>query len=94
MAGCSLDEIGMLLGNGQQPELDKALLAAKAEELARVIRQLEALKSGLEHAANCPAPSHMECPSFRRMLKSASARTGRSRASRSPKCDPAKSGLK
>ncbi|MBB5685542.1 hypothetical protein FHS49_001550 [Sphingobium boeckii] len=38
-----------------------------------MIRQLEALRHGLRHAAACPAPSHMECPSFRRLMKSARA---------------------
>jgi DNA-binding transcriptional MerR regulator len=83
VAGFSLEEIGTLLGTTQRPELDKTLLAAKAEELARTIRQLDALKSGLEHAAKCAAPSHMECPSFRRLLKIAAGRMGRSRGSHS-----------
>jgi len=82
MAGFSLGEIAAMLGTRQRPELDRSLLAGKAADLARRIRQLEALQSGLEHAARCPAPSHMECPSFRRLMKIASARTGRSRAGR------------
>jgi DNA-binding transcriptional MerR regulator len=79
MAGFSLDEIGAMLGSRQRPELDRTLLSAKAGELARTIRQLDALKNGLEHAATCPAPSHMECPSFRRLMKIAAARMGRAR---------------
>lgn len=85
MGGFSLNEIGALLGNRQRPEIDKGLLATKAEELGRTIRRLNALKSGLEHAAVCPASSHMECPSFRRLLKVASARAGRSRSMRTSK---------
>lgn len=77
MAGFSLDEIAALLGTSQKTELDKAFLATKAEALARTIKQLNALKDGLEHAAECPAPSHMECPSFRRLLKIAGARMAR-----------------
>jgi hypothetical protein len=46
------------------------------------IKQLSALKNGLEHAALCPARSHMECPSFRRLLKIATARADRSRSGR------------
>jgi hypothetical protein len=26
------------------------------------------MREGLRHAADCPAPSHMECPHFRRIL--------------------------
>ena len=79
MAGFSLDQIAVMLGNTKKPQVDKALLSSKAEELGHMIRQLNALKAGLEHAAQCPAPSHMECPSFQRLIKVASARAGRSR---------------
>ncbi len=33
------------------------------------IKRLQAMRNGLRHAVNCPAPSHMECPSFRRLLQ-------------------------
>ena len=84
MAGFSLDEIAAMLGTRQRPELDRSLLADKADALTRRIKQLEALRKGLEHAARCPAPSHMECPSFQRLMKVAVARTGRSRAGKAP----------
>lgn len=82
MAGFSLDQIGAMFGSKQQPEIDRRLLSAKADELDRTIKQLSALKHGLQHAAICPALTHMECPSFRRLLKIAAARIGRSRATR------------
>jgi DNA-binding transcriptional MerR regulator len=82
MAGFSLDEIGGVFGAKRGPALDKAVLADKAEALDRTIRQLAALKRGLEHAAACPAPNHAECPKFRRLLKVAVARAGRARAKR------------
>jgi hypothetical protein len=44
-----------------------------------MIRQLTALRNGLRHAAICPAASHMECPSFRRLLKIAAVRGNRPR---------------
>ncbi|MES2441798.1 MAG: helix-turn-helix domain-containing protein [Pseudomonadota bacterium] len=84
MAGFSLDEIAAMLGSRQRPEIDRALLSAKSEELGRTIRQLGALKNGLEHAATCPAPTHIECPSFQRLMKVAAARMGRSRRLPSP----------
>ena len=77
-AGFSLDEIAAMFGSDRPAQLDRELLSAKAEELDKMIRQLEALRSGLRHAAICPAPSHMECPSFRRLLKIAAARSNRS----------------
>jgi DNA-binding transcriptional MerR regulator len=84
LAGFSLDQIKAMFGNSAQPAVDKALLSAKAEELGRTIRQLDALRNGLQHAATCPAPSHMECPSFRRLTKIAAGRIERSRARERP----------
>jgi hypothetical protein len=50
------------------------MLAAKADELDAMIRKLSAMRDGLRHAAACPAPSHMECPTFRRILGRAISR--------------------
>lgn len=72
-AGFSLDEIARMFTPGSQPRIDRQLLAAKAEELEKTIRQLSALRDGLLHAAACPAPSHLECPKFRRLLGLAGA---------------------
>lgn len=32
-----------------------------------------ATRSGLRHAAACPAPSHAECPTFKKLLKAAAS---------------------
>ena len=68
-AGFSLDEIAGLLASGKRPVIDRQRLNAKADELDATIRQLRAMRNGLRHAAACPAPSHFECPTFRRLLK-------------------------
>ena len=49
------------------------MLTAKAEELDATIRQLRAMRDGLRHAAACRAPSHMQCPTFRRLLQAAAS---------------------
>lgn len=67
-AGFSLDEIARMFAPGGLPRIDRQLLADKADELDRTIRKLSAMRDGLRHAAACPAPSHMECPKFRRIL--------------------------
>ena len=41
------------------------------DEIARMFRRLSAMRDGLRHAAACPAPSHMECPTFRRLMGAA-----------------------
>jgi DNA-binding transcriptional MerR regulator len=86
-AGFSLAEIARMFGSDGRPRIDRQLLGAKAEELDRTIGQLTAMRNGLRHAAACPAPSHMECPTFRRLLAAAGsgAMGGRRRPARAPK---------
>lgn len=72
-AGFSLDEIARMFGPGGQPCIDRQMLADKAEELDRTIRRLSAMRDGLRHAAACPAPTHLECPTFRRFLSAAAS---------------------
>jgi DNA-binding transcriptional MerR regulator len=68
-AGFSLDEIGRMFAPDGQIRIERKMLASKAAELDRTIRKLTAMRNGLRHAAACPAPSHMECPTFRRHLQ-------------------------
>lgn len=79
-AGLSLDEIAPMLGIEGKPRIDRRLLADKAEALDRSIRKLIAMRDGLRHAAVCSAPSHMECPKFRRLLGLAAAKSARGAA--------------
>ncbi|MDP3859863.1 MAG: helix-turn-helix domain-containing protein [Stagnimonas sp.] len=72
-AGFSLDEIARMFAPDGRPSIDRPMLVAKAAELDRSIRQLSAMRDGLLHAAACPAPSHLECPSFRRLVRAATA---------------------
>jgi DNA-binding transcriptional MerR regulator len=68
-AGFALDEIALMFAPDGRPRIDRQMLAAKAEELDRTIRKLTEMRDGLRHAAACRAPSHMECPTFRRILR-------------------------
>ena len=72
-AGFSLDEIGRMFAPDGRPRIDRGMLADKARELSRTIRKLTAMRDGLEHAAVCPARSHLECPTFRRLLAAAAS---------------------
>jgi DNA-binding transcriptional MerR regulator len=74
-AGFSLEEIARMFAADGRPRIDRDLLSAKAKELDRTIRKLSAMRDGLRHAAACPAPSHMECPTFRRLVGAAAAGT-------------------
>jgi DNA-binding transcriptional MerR regulator len=77
-AGFSLDDIARMFTPNGRPRIDRRMLAAKAEELDGTIRKLIGMRNGLRHAAACPAPSHMECPTFRRLMKSAAPKAKRS----------------
>lgn len=68
-AGFSLDEIAQMFSADERPNIDRKMLAAKADQVDALIKRLQAMRNGLRHAVDCPAPSHMECPSFRRLLQ-------------------------
>lgn len=72
-SGFSLDEITHMFGPDGRPRIDRQLLVSKAELLDKTIRELSAMRDGLRHAVACRAPSHMECPTFQRLLKAAAA---------------------
>ena len=71
--GLSLDEIGAMLSPSGTPQVDRKVLAAKADEIDATIKRLRAMSEGLRHAAECPAASHAQCPTFQRLLKVAAA---------------------
>lgn len=76
-AGFSLEEIALMFSPDGRPRIDRQMLTAKAQELDMTIRKLSAVRDALRHGAACPAPSHMECPTFRRyMLAAASGAIG------------------
>lgn len=81
-AGFSLDEIAQMFTPDKRPAIKRKMLEDKAEHIDGLVRRLRAMSRGLRHAAVCPAPSHMECPSFRRLLKAATDGTLESRLGR------------
>ena len=72
-AGFSLDEIAGMFSADGRPLIDRAALLSKADQLDDTIRRMTAMRDGLRHTAACKAPSHLECPSFRRLLRAAAA---------------------
>ncbi|MGC3982972.1 MAG: helix-turn-helix domain-containing protein [Steroidobacteraceae bacterium] len=73
-AGFSLEEMAQMFAPNKRPQINRQMLSAKADELDRSIRRLTAMRDGLRHAAACSAPSHLECPTFRRLLGIAGSR--------------------
>jgi DNA-binding transcriptional MerR regulator len=74
-AGFSLVDIAAMFRRDGQLDLPRAELRAKADELQRKMVDLRVLCDALRHVADCPAPSHLECPSFRKLMKAASRAT-------------------
>ncbi|WP_129667731.1 helix-turn-helix domain-containing protein [Phytoactinopolyspora endophytica] len=72
-AGFSLDEIAPMFAPDGELRIDRQMLANKADELDATIRRFIVLRDSLRHAAACPAPSHMECRTFRRLLRAAAS---------------------
>lgn len=72
-AGLSLNEIKLML-EPNNITVDRTLLLNKADELEAQIKQLKSMRDGLRHAAQCTAPNHFECSTFKRLLKIANQR--------------------
>jgi DNA-binding transcriptional MerR regulator len=71
--GFSLQEIALMFAPDGRIGVDRDKLAAKARELSITIRRLRAMRDCLLHVVACPAPSHLECPTFRRLMVSATS---------------------
>lgn len=72
--GFSLTEIAGMFSEDGQLQIPRDDVRARADAINQQIKQLTSLRDILYHVADCPAPSHMECPSFLRMLKVSSKR--------------------
>ena len=72
-AGFTLEEIRVMFSATGEARIDRRALSGKADELDRTIARLRAMSRGLRHAAACRAPSHAECPTFKRLLHSAAS---------------------
>ncbi len=72
-AGFSLEEMARMLTQDERPRIDRKVLVEKIAELDGKIRDLTTMRNGLRHAVACRAPSHMECPTFQRILRAAAS---------------------
>jgi DNA-binding transcriptional MerR regulator len=72
-AGFSLDEIRVMLTPGGEPNIDRAMLASKADELERMVKRLKAMIEGCGTRPPAPRQPCGSCPSFQRLLKAAAA---------------------
>ena len=68
-AGFSLEEIAGMFGQDGKPDIPRDQLRERAEALQRQMVELRTLRDVLRHVADCPAPSHLECPTFRKLMQ-------------------------
>jgi DNA-binding transcriptional MerR regulator len=66
--GFTLAEIGWLSSARSDRATHDALLSDKLDELARKADEIAVAREALEHALDCPAPTLVACPSFRRIV--------------------------
>jgi DNA-binding transcriptional MerR regulator len=69
IAGFSLEEIASMFASKGRIQINRKQLLMKADELNKTITRLIAVRDGLRHVANCPAPSQLDCPKFQRLLR-------------------------
>jgi len=69
VADFSLDEIAAMFTGKGEYQVNREQLVIKANELESRIKQLIAVRDGLQHAAVCQASSHKACPKFQKLLR-------------------------
>lgn len=68
-AGFSLSEIAAMFAADGGNSLSRPALHVRADQIERQINELTVLRDMLRHVAECSAPSHIECPRFRKLLR-------------------------
>jgi DNA-binding transcriptional MerR regulator len=68
-AGFSLSQIASMLGSSGTPQIDREKLQQQAKLLEEKIHELTSLRRVLLHVTTCTAPSHLECPTFQRLMR-------------------------
>jgi len=76
-AGFSLAQIKGMFDPDGAPQLPRLTLHERADDLDRQIQRMTALRNAIRHVADCPAPSHLQCPRFQKLLRIARAKTPR-----------------
>ena len=70
-ADFSLPEIKAMFSADKEVLVDRNKLVEKADQIDETIQRLTIMRNCLRHAAVCKAPSHLECPAFRRLMRAA-----------------------
>ncbi|EJN02562.1 helix-turn-helix domain-containing protein [Phyllobacterium sp. YR531] len=78
-AGFPLSEVAKIFGRNDKFEIPREELRARAEALEQKALEIKALANMMRHVADCPAASHYECPTFRKLLRIGTKHQSRAR---------------
>ncbi|MBR7779231.1 MerR family transcriptional regulator [Undibacterium rugosum] len=67
-AGFRLEQIATWL-HSDNPGLQRELCLQQSQLLDQKIKELQAVRNALQHAAHCPATRHIECRQFQKLMR-------------------------
>ncbi len=67
-AGLSLTEISSMFSSQGELVVNRELLFDKADKIDQMINNLQIMRDSMRHIASCQAVSHLDCPSFQKLL--------------------------
>lgn len=70
-AGFTLEEIAAMFSPDGKLTIDREQLLKRAKLIESKIKQLEAMRDGLIHVANCPEDNQLDCPKFQVLVSKA-----------------------
>jgi DNA-binding transcriptional MerR regulator len=68
-AGFLLSDVAKIFGRNNELAIPREELRARADALDQKAQEIKALAAMMRHVADCPAPSHLECSTFQKLLR-------------------------
>lgn len=68
-AGFLLSDVGDILGHNSELAIPRDELRARADALEKKAQEIKALAAIMRHVAKCSATSHLQCPTFQKLLR-------------------------
>ncbi|RCW87909.1 helix-turn-helix domain-containing protein [Phyllobacterium bourgognense] len=84
-AGFLLSDVAKIFGRNREIAIPREELRARADALDQKAQEIKALAAMMRHVADCPAPSHLECSTFQKLLRVGTKHQSRMRRQRQRK---------
>lgn len=68
-AGFLLSDVADILGRNSELAIPRDELRTRADALDKKAQEIKALAGIMRHVAECSAPSHLQCPTFQKLLR-------------------------